>query len=213
MNRAIRAVAFAAATLAAPSASALTVEPTLWSGNGHYYLFIDNGYYFHETVALRHDQAAAAAAAATYLGMTGYLVTITSAAEQAFVRAFADAMAAYGSTNILIGASDSATEGNWIWGGGTEAGQSLLDGYTNWAPGEPEGWADYAAMGSVFHWQGAGSWFATDGYAMPYVIEFSPLASEGTAPAVPLPASGLMLGAAFIVAGLARRWARRSPAQ
>jgi Ca2+-binding RTX toxin-like protein len=74
----------------------------------------------------------------------GYLVTITSAEEQAFLSTI------FGMKPFWIGASDIWQEGVWTWMEGPEAGRSFyLEGldsqpnYANWLTGEPNSyWGD-----------------------------------------------------------------------
>jgi len=88
------------------------------------------------------DQASADAAVQTFLGEAGYLVTITSAAENDFLLSTFD-----GSLDSFawIGASDTTVEGEWRWVVGPEAGTQFSSGatptlpfdYANWGPVEP----------------------------------------------------------------------------
>ncbi|UCU92299.1 cadherin domain-containing protein [Hydrogenophaga taeniospiralis] len=85
-------------------------------------------------------QARDAAAARHFAGMTGYLVSITSAAENAFLSTSLPGSA-------WIGASDAATEGVWQWVTGPEAGTVFWNGgpggsapagaYANWQGSDP----------------------------------------------------------------------------
>ncbi len=124
-----------AALLGLTTLSAAQAAPLLWSDNGHYYEYV--------STAMTWQQAVDAAAASTYEGMTGYLVTITSDAENTFV----GATVAAGSL-AWIGASDNGDEVNhWTWRTGPEAGQALV--YSNWNGGEPNnccGGEDYAQL-------------------------------------------------------------------
>jgi gliding motility-associated-like protein len=115
--------------------------------NGHYYKLVNNG-----SPISWHD-AKNAAAASTYFGMQGYLVTITDSLENNFIKNLIQ-------SNIWLGASDSAAEGVWRWVTGCEglenAGQgryfsqqqgtcgaitgtgSIVSSfYNNWYPMEP----------------------------------------------------------------------------
>ncbi len=113
-----------------------TTTPMYYSGTGHYYEYISRG------TAPRIDwtDAVAAASGMTYNGMEGYMVTITSAGENAFV---VNKMAESG----WIGASDPTATGVWKWATGPEAGTQFWQGYrpgsavggqyNNWQSGEP----------------------------------------------------------------------------
>ncbi len=115
-----------------------TTEPTdpppgFSAFDGHFYKFVN--------ASVPHATAAAAAAADG-----GYLATITSAGENAFLAGLMADAGAWGYGGWL-GGSDAASEGVWRWTEGPEAGEvfwngladgSAVDGaYTNWLPGEP----------------------------------------------------------------------------
>ncbi|RYH08301.1 C-type lectin domain-containing protein [Tropicimonas sp. IMCC6043] len=191
--------------VAATASLALPVQWTVEDGgNGHWYEYIL------DWNASWYD-AAEDAAARSYMGAAGDLVTITSAEENAFVRQIADAQYPWGgSTNIHIGLRDTAEfgqQGTWEWAVGPEAGDSQDGGYTNWTNGQAPGiWGgDYAMMNT------SGTWFdtyfdeATGGYRAPYVVEYSVAPSEDLSPAIPLPASLPLLAAALAGVTVARR--------
>ncbi|MGV1005389.1 MAG: C-type lectin domain-containing protein [Candidatus Nanopelagicales bacterium] len=77
--------------------------------NGHYY-------YYYSGSSLTWANAEAAAEAATFQGMNGYLATVTSAAEQSFIVSHVLASGSY-----FIGGSDAAVEGSWKWVVGPES--------------------------------------------------------------------------------------------
>lgn len=87
--------------------------------NGNYYELVSPG--------LSWDEAKTAAESMTFGGASGYLATLTSAEEDAFVASFAAASDAW------FGASDLATDGIWEW----VTGEAWS--YTNWNSGEPNG--------------------------------------------------------------------------
>ena len=131
--------------------SALPFTPT-GSSIAHYYEFIPNA-------GITWTAAKAAADAKTYYGLKGYLVTIMSAAENNF--AF-KSIAKYG----WIGASDAASEGNWKWVTGPEAGTLFYTGaypsgtavggnYNNFDMWEPN---NYGGIENYAHFKSDGTW-------------------------------------------------------
>lgn len=131
-------------------------EALAFSGNGHYYEFVTAS-------GISWTDAKNAAEARTFLGMQGYLVTVTSAEENAFV---SSKLAGQG----WMGASDAGAEGDWRWVTGPEgsanggAGTAFWSGngsgtnvngmYDNWNSGEPNdsGGEDYAHFLSDGQW-------------------------------------------------------------
>ena len=131
------------------------------------------------------DAARTAAATRTYGGVQGYLVTITSSAENTFVK---DRIEVGGvpATNVWIGASDADEEGVWRWvtgpegvNGGTvfwRSGTGTVT-YDSWAGSEPNnsGGNEHAA---VTNWGTAnGTWNDLRGTnsnsVKGYVVEYS----------------------------------------
>jgi hypothetical protein len=149
---------------------AATVNPTgfFYNGvNGHFYRPISQG--------TTYTNARAAALNTTFKGQQGYLVTITSADEDAFV--FNNVP----QTNIWFALTDEAVEGQWRIDAGPEAGTliktsngqfagNIQGQYNNWAPGEPNnsGNEDYA----VTKWNGSQWNDLPNGFNCPYVIEY-----------------------------------------
>ena len=93
------------------------------SANGHYYQVVGEA-----NDEISYADAKTAAEASTYKGLSGYLVTITSEAENDFLDAKV-------SKNTWIGASDSSTytsnthtitEGTWEWISGPENGKTFF---------------------------------------------------------------------------------------
>jgi hypothetical protein len=137
--------------------------------NGHLYKFISD--------AGTWEAAKTKAEALTLYGATGYLATITSSSENAFVTARL--------TNAgWMGASDSAVEGAWRWVTGPENGTQFWSGasggstvggnYAAWSVGEPN---DFGTGEDCAQYLSGGSGLWNDlpctGISLPgYVAEF-----------------------------------------
>ena len=93
--------------------------------DGHYYLYIN--------ASLSWTAAQVYAAS-----LGGYLVNITSAAENDFVHNNVT-----GSVSAWIGATDSGEEGKWVWTGGPEAGEQFWQGAGPAAGGTALGYANW----------------------------------------------------------------------
>lgn len=118
----------------------------------------------------------------TLNGATGYLVNITTAQENNYIKLNVNA------SNIWIGGSDASVSNTWQWMDGPEAGTTFWIGtasgttvapfnYAAWAAGEPNnsgGTESYA----VTNWRGTlGAWndVANNSiYINGYLVEFSP---------------------------------------
>jgi hypothetical protein len=150
---------------------AATVNPTgfFYNGtNGHFYRPISSG--------TTYTNARAAALNTTFKGQQGYLVTITSADEDAFI--FNNVP----QSNIWFALTDEVTEGRWVIDAGPERGTviktsngqltgNIVGQYNNWASGEPNDWGgneDYA----VTKWNGSQWNDLGNGHNNPYVIEY-----------------------------------------
>ncbi len=152
---------------------AATVNPVgyFYNGvNGHFYRPISTGATYTNAKTLASQQ--------TFKGQQGYLVTITSASEDAFI--FANVP----QSSIWFALSDAASEARWTIDAGPENGTLIkinngqLNGnipgqYNNWAPGEPNdsGNEDYA----VTKWGGGSQWNdLPNNFSCAYVIEYGP---------------------------------------
>ncbi len=150
---------------------AATVNPT-----GYYYNGVNGHFYKPVSSAATYPNAKTLSAASTFKGQQGYLVTITSADEDAFV--FANVP----QQNIWFALTDEVTEGQWKIDAGPEAGTliktsngqlngNIVGQYNNWAGGEPNnsGNEDYA----VTKWGGGSQWNdLSNNWNNPYVIEY-----------------------------------------
>lgn len=161
------------------------------NSNGHFYEYV--------STAGSWTTAKSSAAARTYLGYTGYLATITSASENAFIRQVLNADAWIGSSdertqiNTATGtttyANQAAAEGNWYWVTGPEAGTMFSVGnnspvtqsgqYANWNSGEPnnvgnEHYGEVYSSGST-----PGAWNdLPNGVSLGYVVEYGGLVTD-----------------------------------
>ncbi len=150
---------------------AATVNPAgfFYNGtNGHFYRPISTGATYPNAKTLSSQQ--------TFKGQTGYLVTITSADEDAFV--FANVP----QQNIWFALTDEVVEGQWRIDAGPENGTliktsngqlngNIVGQYNNWAGGEPNnsGNEDYA----VTKWGGGSQWNDLPAnFSCAYVVEF-----------------------------------------
>jgi hypothetical protein len=169
-------------TFSAGSSSAFT--------NGHYYELISS--------TSTWTSAKTAAEARSYLGYGGYLATITSAAENNFIRQVLNADAWIGASdnytyiNAATGtttfSNQSNSEGKWYWVTGPEAGTQFSTGnnfptavsgrYTNWNSGEPnnsggEHYGEIYSSGS-----NPGAWNDLPNNSLAYVVEYGGLATD-----------------------------------
>jgi hypothetical protein len=150
---------------------AATVNPT-----GYYYNGVNGHFYRPIATGTTYTGARTAAEATTFKGQTGYLVTITSADEDAFI--FNNVP----QTSIWFALTDEVSEARWIIDAGPEKGTlikinngqtngNIPGQYNNWAAGEPNnsGNEDYA----VTKWGGGSQWNdLPNNFSCPYVIEY-----------------------------------------
>ena len=151
---------------------AATINPT-----GFYYNGVNGHFYKPVTAGTTYTGARAASLLTTFKGQTGYLVTITSASENAFI--FANVPQA----NIWFAATDEVVDGRWVIDAGPEKGTvmktsngqtagNIVGVYNNWAGGEPNGYnhsEDYA----VTNWNGQSTWNdLSNNWSNPYIIEY-----------------------------------------
>jgi Lectin C-type domain len=151
---------------------AATVNPVgyFYNGvNGHFYRPISNG--------TTYTGARAASLLTTFKGQQGYLVTITSASENAFI--FANVPQA----NVWFAATDEVKDGTWVIDAGPEKGTVMKTSngqtagnipgvYNNWASGEPNG-NNGSENYAVTNWNGQPTWNdLSNNWNNPYIIEY-----------------------------------------
>lgn len=110
--------------LAAGVASTACAQPVVWSGNGHYYeIVLQNGTW---------SAARTAAESRTWLGVSGHLVSITSAAENQFLTTtFGGSSLDLKWTGGFQPAGSPEPGGGWTW----TTGEAFS--FNGWSPGEP----------------------------------------------------------------------------
>jgi len=152
---------------------AATVNPV-----GYFYNGVNGHFYRPIATTATYTNARTLASQQTFKGQQGYLVTITSASEDAFI--FANVPQA----SIWFALTDELTEGQWRIDAGPEAGTliktsngqtngNIVGQYNNWAGGEPNnsGNEDYA----VTKWGGGSQWNDLPNnfsFSCAYVVEF-----------------------------------------
>jgi hypothetical protein len=185
----------------APTLSAAPPPPVQWpasaGGNEHYYEVVHCC-----APPFLWSDAQQFASARSYQGLQGYLATITSSAENAFL--VSQFQVSSSNAGLWIGGSDQAVEGEWRWVTGPEAalapsnqfyqGSSTTGGYAtppflyeNWGQGEPNDWFSSAtgedfAVWSEGHWNlvvGPGEWGddsnGINGAVSGYIVEYGGL--------------------------------------
>lgn len=185
-----------AATGAIAVATPAAAAPVLWGGNGHYYEYVAD--------SLNWADARAAALGSSHLGNQGYLVTITSAAENTFLAGLTGGLS-------WTGGNDEALEGTWVWADGPEAnsifwqnGTTII--YANWNGGEPNNVGNEDHL--HFNWGASGGWNDYPGsLAHGYIVEYG-----GLAGGIPEPSAWALLILGFGAVGAGMRARRRTPA-
>jgi hypothetical protein len=196
-------------------AATLPAAPIQWTaamgGNDNWYEYVPAISIFSP---VSFAAARADALARTHEGMPGYLATITSVEEQAFIEASFAIMTGFGGGGTAyIGGLYDDTEEAFFWQDGPEAGLKVTG--VKWAAGHPvAGEPNLVLYRSFSTYLGIASWGA--GGAFGYIVEYGdgvvdPIVVDPPPPpdpsAVPEP-SALLLSAAGL-ASIALRLRRR----
>lgn len=123
--------------------------------NKHFYKYVTSA-------AITYANAKTGASSNSYLGKTGYLVTITSQSEQDFINNNITG------NNLWVAITDAVTDGTWVIDAGPELGTvlktqngptagNIADQYNNWCSGEPNG-ANHSEDYAVAKWNGGTCW-------------------------------------------------------
>lgn len=150
-----------------------------FSGTGHYYEFVS------ASSSITWSAAKADAEARTLYGRPGYLATLTSGEENAFVATKAQSIGWIGARDYGRNLSTGVTEGtygDWRWATGPEAGTAFYSGYTGgssvnsqynaWASGEPNNWSRIEWVAHIYQ---NGTWndfSPTNLQVRGYVVEY-----------------------------------------
>lgn len=189
------------------------------NSNGHFYESVTTG--------TTWTNAKNAAAAKTYMGLQGYLVTITSAAENEFIKqkigtdAWIGLSDAYTEINAATGtntfANQAASEGKFYWISGPEKGTRVTEGnatngsttgapangmYNNWNSGEPNNYGGSESYGEMYAVGSApGKWNDLNGTQnLMYVVEYGGMPTD---PMISLSANTIIVNNAVLpVTGL-----------
>ncbi|HTE32525.1 MAG TPA: lectin-like protein [Chryseolinea sp.] len=163
-----------------------------------------NGH-FYESVATTADWTTSKSSSAgrTYLGLQGYLATVTSTTENDFIKqklgtdAWIGLSDSYSEINIATGvttyANQVAAEGKWYWVTGPEKGTQVTTAnapnsssvgvpvggvFNNWNTGEPNNSSTNENYGEIYAASSPGKWNDLNIASLQYVVEYGGLPTD-----------------------------------
>ena len=145
-------------------------DPVPFLVNNHYYQVVNDPNAIFNNVIVSANQM-------FYRGLSGYLASIATQAEQNFVAGLLPS----GSIKFFIGGSDSAQEGVWRWVDGPEKGTLLSSGFAKWNTYQPNGGLSENALiiteSNNFAWDDttATKVLQVNNGSIGYVVEFGDL--------------------------------------
>jgi Lectin C-type domain len=190
MSKKWNLVRSAAAAIGLATSFGVHAAPVQWTaasgGNDHWYDIITDGRTW--------DEAVADAVTRSHLGLTGYVATVLSQAENDFIHN------SVSRTQAWLGGNDRDSEGDWVWKTGPEAGLSFP--FFFWAGGEPNNCCG-GEDDLVINWASDGGWNdignpAFPSYRVAYIIEYSGIS-------VPVPGTLGLIGMGLAALGMMRR--------
>jgi hypothetical protein len=131
-----------------------------------------------------YEAANADAAGRVFNGWVGHICTVTSFAEEEFIR---QKINAEGSSRTYLGGDDQAIEGDWVWGKGPEStvvsdplfyrgqwptGTAQSNYYVNWNGGEPNQWGGGEDCIEMYASSGRWNDISCTGVRPSYCIEY-----------------------------------------
>jgi hypothetical protein len=200
----LRSVTFTSTSNCYPGTRKVSFIPS-----NKYYNYFNGHYYEYVSTSLSWTAAKAAAAGRSFYGRKGYLVTISSEAENNFIWKLIAKNSWIGMScvnteiNSALGytAFESTTYGQFYWVTGPEKGTSVSNGlsgsrvsvsgvYNNWSSGEPNNYKSWGEN-SGHMYANSGMWndFRAEGanngtVPIPYIVEFGGSQGDDTTSAV-----------------------------